>query len=120
MPIVQKLKAAYEQPFAQLIKFNERELLQDVENAGFTEVYATIQMAVIPDIGKRFNMQPTPWEAFLKAALNPLVPPLEEIIRNTLTDEEIAHFISYMRPLVESNRRADRSAALYLWAMKQH
>ncbi len=119
MPITQKLKVAYEQPFTQLMKFNERELLQDVEGAGFNEVYTTIQMAVIPDIGKRFNMQPVPWETFLKTALNPLVPPLEEIMRSTLTDEERERFTSYMRPFVESNQRTDRSAALYLWAMKQ-
>jgi arsenite methyltransferase len=119
MDITDKLKVTLNEAFKPLMQFNERAMLQAVENAGFSEVYAMIQISIFPDVGRRFNLPPTNWQAFLKTALNPLTPPLEEILRQRLTDEEIARFTNHMRPLVENNRRSDRSAVLYLWSIKQ-
>jgi arsenite methyltransferase len=119
MSITQKLRAAYERPFASLLGFNEHELLRAAEQAGFPELYVDVQMAVIPNIGQRLPAQRMSWAAFLKSSLNPLASTLEEAMRSTLTQDEIARFAAHMRPLVEANQRIERSAVVYLWTIKR-
>lgn len=124
MPIAKKLRAVYEQfqsaQTGSLSDFTERDLLKLLENVGFTEVYLALQIAIIP--GNSENIPPTAqkpnWEAFLKSSLNPLTPTLEEAMYQALTADEAKQFTKYLRPLVETRQRTDRSAVAYLGAIK--
>jgi hypothetical protein len=100
--------------------FTERDLLKFLEEVGFPEAYLALQIAIIP--GTSENIPPAArkpnWEAFLKSSLNPLTPTLEEAMRQALTTDEAEQFIRYLRPLVETRQRVDRSAVAYLGAVK--
>jgi ubiquinone/menaquinone biosynthesis C-methylase UbiE len=123
MPIAQKLRAAERFQSAQtgsISDFTERDLLKFLEDVGFTEMYLALQMAIIP--GTSENIPPAAqkpnWEAFLKSSLNPLTPTLEEAMHHALTADEADQFTRYLRPLVETRQRIDRSAVAYLGAVK--
>ncbi len=123
MPIAQKLRAAERFQSAQtgsISDFTERDLLKFLEDVGFTEMYLALQMAIIP--GTSENIPPAAqkpnWEAFLKSSLNPLAPTLEEAMHHALTADEADQFTRYLRPLVETRQRIDRSAVAYLGAVK--
>ncbi len=116
--ITQKLMKAYQSTFSHLMNFTERDLFEKAEQAGFSELYMELQMAVIPDVGRRFPNQQLKWEAFLQSALNPLAPTIGDAMRAVLTPEEAQQFTAHMRPLVEKNLRTERSVVAYLWAMK--
>ncbi|MEK6575736.1 MAG: hypothetical protein AABZ58_15615 [Chloroflexota bacterium] len=49
---------------------------------------------------------------------NPKIPPLAEAMREALTPAEIDTFTAHMRPLVEARNSMQRSALMYLWAVK--
>jgi arsenite methyltransferase len=124
MPIAKKLRAVYEQfksaQTGSMSDFTERDLLKLLEDVGFTEVYVALQIAIIP--GNSENIPATApkpnWEAFLKSSLNPLTPTLEEAMHQALTADEAEQFTKYLRPLVETRQRTDRSAVAYLGAIK--
>ena len=123
MPIAQKLRAVERFQSAQtgsISDFTERDLLKFLEEVGFTEMYLALQIAIIP--GTSENIPPAAqkpnWEAFLKSSLNPLTPTLEEAMHHALTADEADQFTRYLRPLVETRQRIDRSAVAYLGAVK--
>ncbi|HEY6711507.1 MAG TPA: hypothetical protein VNT12_00130 [Rubrobacter sp.] len=58
-------------------------------------------------------------ELLLKSSGNPKIPTLEEAMNEALTPEEIEHFTTHLRPLVERNESKGMSAVAYLWAVKQ-
>ena len=123
MPIAQKLRAVERFQSAQtgsISDFTERDLLKFLEDVGFTEMYLALQIAIIP--GTSENIPPAAqkpnWEAFLRSSLNPLTPTLEEAMHHALTDDEADQFTRYLRPLVETRQRIDRSAVAYLGAVK--
>jgi arsenite methyltransferase len=124
MPIAQKLRAVYERSQSaqtgSMSDFTERDLLKSLEDAGFTEVYLALQMAVVPGTSEHIPLaaQKPNWEAFLKSSLNPLTPTLEEAMHHALTPAESEQLITYLRPLVETRQRVDRSAIAYLGAVK--
>src|SRR5260370_1559081 len=119
MPIAQKLRAVYERSRsaqAGFTDFDERDLLKLLENVGFLEIYLALQSAIVPGTSKNIPATvPKPnWEAFLKSSLNPLAPTLEEAIQQALTADEAEQFTRYLRPLVETRQRVDRSAVAYV------
>lgn len=124
MPMAKKLRAVYERyqsaQTGSMSDFTERDLLKFLEEVGFPEVYLALQIAIIP--GTSENIPPAArkpnWEAFLKSSLNPLTPTLEEAMRQAFTADEAERFIKYLRPLVETRQRVDRSAVAYLGAVK--
>ncbi len=124
MPMAKKLRAVYERyqsaQTGSMSDFTERDLLKFLEEVGFPEVYLALQIAIIP--GTSENIPPAArkpnWEAFLKSSLNPLTPTLEEAMRQAFTADEAEQFIKYLRPLVETRQRVDRSAVAYLGAVK--
>lgn len=124
MPIAQKLRAVHERfqsaQAGAMSDFNERDLLKFLEDVGFTEVYLALQIAIIPGTSENIPVaaQKPNWEAFLKSSLNPLAPTLEEAIHHSLTADEADQFTRYLRPLVETRQRIDRSAVAYLGAVK--
>jgi len=120
LSISQKLHAVYDQAQpAELLDFGVQDLLQFVKNAGFSELYLALQVAIVPDTTQNGSAaQKLNWEAFLQKSRHPLVPIIQEMMHQALTVDEAEQFTSYLRPLVEAGQKGDRSAAAYLWAMK--
>ncbi len=124
MPLAKKLRAVYERfqsaQTGSMSDFTERDLLKFLEGVGFPEIYLALQIGIVP--GTSENIPPAAqkpsWEAFLKSSLNPLTPTLEEVIHQALTADEADQFIKYLRPLVETRQRVDRSAVAYLGGVK--
>jgi arsenite methyltransferase len=115
LPIARKVLAPYAQSRANannaMLDFDERDLFTFAEKAGFPEVHLDFQAEVKPP-------EPRAWEGFVQSSPNPLVPTLEEAMRQALTPEEAGQFTAYLRPLVESGRGTWRMAIAYLWAVK--
>ena len=115
MDIAQKLEALYQQiqppDIDPMTDFDERDLLDRVEKAGFSEIQLELQIAIKPhEFGD--------WSAFLHTAANPKIPTLAEAMEQVLTPQEIESFINHIRPLVEARQGTRRSAIAYLWAVK--
>ncbi len=112
--IASKVRAVYEriQPTDDpMFDFDERDLIEQAERAGFQEVHLQLEADVTP-------MQESNWDDMIKRAANPLVPTLEEAVAQALTAEEAERFISHLRPLVEGRKGTRRSAIALLWAVK--
>jgi ubiquinone/menaquinone biosynthesis C-methylase UbiE len=115
LPIGMKVLALYAQSRANatnaMLDFDERDLFAFAEKAGFPEVHLDLQAEVKP-------ANPRAWDGFVQSSPNPLVPTLEEAMREALTPEEAERFTAYLRPLVEGGRGTWRMAMAYLWAVK--
>ncbi len=115
LPVAIKVLALYAQSRASqtnaMLDFDERDLFAFAEKAGFSEVHLDFQAEVKP-------VEPRAWDGFVQSSPNPLVPTLEEAMRQALTPEEAERFTAYLRPLVEQGRGTWRMALAYLWAVK--
>lgn len=96
-----------------MFDFDERDLLNYVEQAGFQEIHLELQIEVI---SVSDNMS---WDTYFRVAANPKIPTLEEAIQQALTAIEAEQFIAYLRQQVETAQRVERSALAYLWATKK-
>jgi ubiquinone/menaquinone biosynthesis C-methylase UbiE len=95
-----------------MVDFDERDLVRHAEQAGFADV--SLELRVTVKNGKR----PVPWKDALRMAVNPLVPPLGEVLDRVLSPQEIAEFTAHVKPLVESGSGRERQALAYLAAAK--
>ena len=95
-----------------MVDFDERDLLQQVEAAGF----GTIELALSARIGPA--AEPMQWGHVLHTAGNPKIPTLAEAMAQTLTPAERERFTAHLRPLVAANEGIQRRASAYLWATK--
>ena len=98
-----------------MLDFDERDLFDLAENAGFVEVHLNYEASLVSN-DTYFDV--TSWEVFVRSAGNPRIPTLEEAMDEALTPEEIERFTANLRPLVENARRRGTSAIAYLWAVK--
>jgi arsenite methyltransferase len=97
-----------------LTNFDERDLFQAAERAGFVAIKLDYTAELKP-----YPVTTTDWDVFVNTSGNPLDPTLAEELSATLTPDERARFESYLRPLVESGApRTGRSAVAYLSAAK--
>jgi ubiquinone/menaquinone biosynthesis C-methylase UbiE len=116
--LADRVKAAYEQaqPTATspLMGFDERDLLEWANGAGFTEVHLRYEADVEPNRPGGFPTRR--WESFLRASGNPLEATVGEAIDAALTRDEAAELELHLRPLVESGEGGRRIAVAYLWA----
>ena len=114
-PIADKLHDLYEaiQPPGSdpMLDFDERNLLELAEAAGFFPVELDLHAEIRP-------IEPRRWEAFLNMSGNPNIPTLAEAMEQALTAEERARFVEHLRPLVEEGRGIWRMASAYLSAVK--
>lgn len=100
-----------------MLDFDERDLLDLAEDAGFEEVHLDYEAEVTP--GDRATWgRVHDWDTFLESSGNPKIPTMKEAMNETLTPEETERFTEYLRPLVERNERTARTASAYLWAVK--
>jgi arsenite methyltransferase len=112
-----KVMAVYHRlqpPDDPMLDFDERDLLRLTEEAGFHDVKMTVEVAIEP----RPMAAGYSWEAFLKTAGNPRIPPLADVLDEALTSEEKERFCAHLRPLVEQSRGETRLASAYLRAVK--
>jgi ubiquinone/menaquinone biosynthesis C-methylase UbiE len=115
--IAAKVRAVYEaiQPpdSDPMLDFDERDLVRLAEHAGFPEVSLDLRWRI------RAMVRPVGWEVFLRASGNPLVPPLGDVLVQSLTVAEQAAFTAALRPQVESGRGQDRQVVAFLTAVKR-
>ena len=103
-----------------MIDFDERDLITFAERAGFSEVHLELKISIVPGgIGKDGLVDCQHWETFLRQAPNPNIPSYGQMMQEALTADEMEEFTRYLRPLVETNQRVDRTALAYLWAVKR-
>lgn len=78
-----------------MLEFEDRDLVRHVGNAESPEIHLDL----------RVDVEPRPWEQFLRTSGNPLVPPVGQVIGEVLDPAEAELFTSYLRPL--SSREPD-------------
>jgi ubiquinone/menaquinone biosynthesis C-methylase UbiE len=110
-----RIRAVYDELQPQdsdpMLNFDDRDLVDLAEAAGFGEVHLELRVEVKPP-------DPIPWEAYSNMAFNPKIPTIAEAMEQVLTADERALYEAHMRPLVEQGRGSRRMAAAYLWALK--
>jgi len=94
-----------------MLNFDDRDLVESAEAAGFERVYLTLEIETEPP-------EPLRWEAYANMAWNPKIPTLKEAMEQVLTPEERIRYEAHMRPLVEAGRGSRRMASAYLCAIK--
>jgi arsenite methyltransferase len=94
-----------------MVDFDERDLLRQVEAAGFFPIRLHYEAEITPH-------EPRRWETFLHSSWNPKVPTLDEAMDEALTPEERSALVAELRPLVEEGRGVWRMAHAYVWAAK--
>ena len=113
--ITNKVKAVYgslQPPDTDpMTDFDERDLIDCAEQAGFTQINLELQVEIKPP-------DDASWEAFIHVAGNPKIPTLEEAMQQALTPSEREAFVQHLRPLVAARQGQQRSAVAYLWAVK--
>jgi hypothetical protein len=100
-----------------MLDFDERDLLDFAEGAGFGEVHLHFEATIAPYSAS--NDDARDWGSFAKIPGNPNIPSLEEAMAEVLTPEEAERFITHLRPLVEAGRGTERRAVACLWAVKR-
>jgi arsenite methyltransferase len=117
--LAEKVKAVYasRQPPEEcpMLDFDERDLFDLAERAGFEDVHLSYEAKTIPG---DFRDDTRDWETALRSAPNPLAPTLGEAMAEALTPDEAERFAAHLRPLIESGRRRSRDAVAYLWTIR--
>jgi arsenite methyltransferase len=113
--LARKIRGAFADPAA-MLDFDERDLMDLADDAGFEEVHLNYEAAI--ESGKPV-WGVCDWDVLLKSSGNPKIPALREAMDEALTTAEFERFAAHPRPLVEQGRRRGRTAAhAYLWAVK--
>lgn len=114
--LIERVKAVfthYQPPDVDpMLDFDERDLLELAEDAGFADVHMRYEVDIEAD------KEPVHWETFLHTSANPTIPTFDEAMREALTESEIDQLTRHLKPLVESGRGESRSAHVYLWARR--
>ncbi len=119
--LAQKVWAVYKrrQPMDTdpMFNFDERDLFDLADEAGFEEVHLNFEASV--RTGHPYGLDEVDsWEAFARRAGNPKAPTLEEAMNEALAPEEAELFAAHLRPLVESGWYRLPFADAYLRAVK--
>ncbi|MGW5365764.1 class I SAM-dependent methyltransferase [Actinopolymorpha pittospori] len=109
--IVARVRAVFERDNDSMLDFDERDLVDLAERAGFTDIRLQLLIEVR-------DQKPRSWESYLRTVPNPRVPSLGEAIEQALEPEERDELTARLRPLVEQGQGRTRSALAYLSATK--
>lgn len=112
--LLAKVRAVYdrlEDAQRSMMDFDERDLLRDVEQAGFGEVHMQYRVDIAPK-------EPEDPERFLRSSGNPLAPTLEEAITEALSRDERERFLGRLSPLLEAGHGMSRQAVAFIAATK--
>jgi len=115
MDLAARVQAFYQQlqPDSDpMFNFDERDLVAHCEAVGFGEVQGVLEIEVRAPV-------PTKWDVFIQAPSNPRVPALATVMEQVLAREEQERFTAHLRSLVEAGWGRQRSASLYLRAVKR-
>jgi SAM-dependent methyltransferase len=99
-----------------MLNFDERDLVDYAEGAGFSEIHLSLDIEVVP-----IRRDPTvtlTWDGLLRSSGYPQAPTLGEVMAQTLTADEITRFTAHLRPKVEAREGMRRSSAAFLWATR--
>jgi SAM-dependent methyltransferase len=108
----ERVRAAWGQPaLTPMIDFDERDLFDQAQRAGFSEIHLEYRADVERTV-------PMDWDVYIRRAPNPLSPSLEELVRSVLTPEETSRYFTALRPRVESGAGTVRHAGAHLWATR--
>jgi ubiquinone/menaquinone biosynthesis C-methylase UbiE len=112
--IGRKVRAVYTriQPESDpMLDFDERDLLELAEEAGFFPLYLLLEAEISP-------IEPRSWEGFLNSAGNPMIPTFAEAMEQALTEPERDRLIAHLRPLVEQGDGEWRMALAHVYGSK--
>ena len=109
--IVARLRSVFEHDSAPMLDFDERDLVDLAERAGFSDIRLQLHIEVR-------NHKPRSWDSYLRTVPNPNAPSLAEAMETALEPEERDELTARLRPLVEQGRGRLRSAVAYLSATK--
>jgi ubiquinone/menaquinone biosynthesis C-methylase UbiE len=101
-----------------MLDFDERDLLKFAERAGFSVIEMELQAKVALAGARSSQAEGRSWERFLQNVGNPKIPSIAEAIAEALTPEEAGQFTAHLRPLVEAGPGVERTALMYLRAVK--
>jgi SAM-dependent methyltransferase len=90
-----------------MLDFDERDLLQLAEAAGFFPLELRLKAVIEP-------AAPRSWDVFLDTAGNPNIPTLREAMEQVLTADERERLTAQLRPLVERGEGEWRMAFAHL------
>jgi arsenite methyltransferase len=94
-----------------MLDFDERDLLQLAEEAGFAPIRLTLDARIE-------SVEPCNWDGFLDTAWNPNVPTLRESMKQALSADEREQLTAQLRPLVEHGVGEWRMAFAQLSAVR--
>ncbi|MFN0148185.1 MAG: class I SAM-dependent methyltransferase [Dehalococcoidia bacterium] len=116
--LARKVGEVYERlmpPGDPMLDFNERDLVAQAEDAGFDDIHLQLEVILRRSLPSQYHQT---WEQFLNSAGNPKIPTVRDAIRQSLTGEEEAEFVAYLRPLVERGEGEYFTANAFLTAQK--
>jgi arsenite methyltransferase len=94
-----------------MLDFDERDLMRQVEAAGFFPIRVDLRLVVEPQ-------EPRSWGGFLQSSGNPNIPTFAEAMESVLSEEERERYSDYLRPRVEAGLGRWRMGSAYLRATK--
>lgn len=94
-----------------IVNYSERDLVNFVRAAGFSEIHLRFEIDVMPSLIKS-------WKVFLGASPHPWAPSLGRILEEQFTAEEREFFEQVLRPTVESGKNLNTERVAYLTAIK--
>jgi SAM-dependent methyltransferase len=106
--VFERLQPRDEDP---MLDFDERDLVDLAEQAGFERVSLTLEVTTEPPA-------PASWDEFVDTAWNPLIPTMREVMDDVLSPDEREAYEAHMRPQVERGLGSRRMAVAYLVAEK--
>jgi arsenite methyltransferase len=112
--IGEKIEAAYGEAQPEddpMLDFDERDLMRQVEAAGFFPIRVDLRLVVEPQ-------EPRSWDGFLQSSGNPNIPTFAEAMESVLSEEERERYSDYLRPRVEAGLGRWRMGSSYLRATK--
>lgn len=116
--LVTKVRAVFEAAApadGSMMGFDETDLLQLAESAGFSEITVTLDLSST----RQPPLAGDSWSQLMKTSPNANAPTFGEAIRQSLTQDQTAQLEGYLRPLVEVGTGGrSRSANAYLTAVK--
>jgi ubiquinone/menaquinone biosynthesis C-methylase UbiE len=109
--IYRKVRAVYDAiqpPNDPMLDFDERDLIQLAQQAGFFPLRLVLEAEISPT-------EPRTWDGFANTAGNPNIPTLAEAMAQALTGPERTRLTDHLRPLVEQGQGEWRMATAHLY-----
>jgi ubiquinone/menaquinone biosynthesis C-methylase UbiE len=94
-----------------LTNYGERDVLNMVRGAGFSQIHLELHIDVVPSLI-------TSWDVFVGSSPHPWAPSLKQIFAEKFTPDEREFFESMVRPTVESGKNFTNDRVMYLQTQK--